>query len=45
LREARAEELANFCLATGIQPSEYKALTMEERNAFVAAANRMNKRR
>lgn len=30
----RAESLAGFCLATGVQPSEALALTRLEREAF-----------
>jgi hypothetical protein len=35
VREAQAERMARFCLATGIAPSEYKDLTLEEVRAFV----------
>lgn len=41
----RAEEKANFVLVTGVQPSEYERLTIVERNAFIKAANKQNKRR
>ena len=30
---------AEFCLATGVQPSEYDQLTDDERAAFVQVAN------
>ncbi len=30
-------EMAQFCLATGLSPVDYKALTMRERGAFVEA--------
>lgn len=36
----RAKEKAQFCLATGVQPSEYDALTQYEINAFIDEANR-----
>lgn len=36
----RAKEKAKFCLATGVQPSEYDELTQIEINAFIAEANR-----
>lgn len=31
---------AEFCLSTGIQPSEYDQLTDDERAAFVEVANK-----
>lgn len=37
-----AEEKAEFCLATGVQPSEYDNLTDEERDAFISLVNRNN---
>lgn len=33
-------EKAEFCLTTGIQPSEYDNMTDDERAAFVTVANR-----
>lgn len=38
LREG-AHDLATFCLATGVQPSEYYALTRLERDEFVKLVN------
>lgn len=35
---------AEFCLLTGVQPSEYDDLTDDERNAFVEAANKQAKK-
>lgn len=32
-------EKARFCLATGVQPSEYDQLTVREIDAFVTLAN------
>lgn len=36
--------MAEFCVATGMSPSEYKALTIDEVNAFGVVYERMNKR-
>jgi hypothetical protein len=39
---ARAEycrDKATFCLATGVQPSEYDQLRDDEREAFIVAVN------
>jgi hypothetical protein len=35
--------MAEFCLATGVSPSEYKQLTLAEFEAFAVAAERRNK--
>lgn len=35
-----ALDMAEVCIAAGLQPSEYKALTDDERNAFVEVLNR-----
>lgn len=40
-----ARKKAEFCLATGVQPSEYDELTMIEIEEFIKAANRRNKER
>lgn len=32
---------AEFCLRTGIQPSEYDAMTDDERDVFIEVANEM----
>lgn len=37
--------MADFVVATGIQPSEYKKLTYHERNAIVQAYNKRNKKK
>lgn len=34
-----AKRMAQFCLATGVQPSEYRNLTQYEIEAFIATAN------
>lgn len=34
------QEKAEFCLATGVQPSEYDNLTDDEREAFIAIVNK-----
>lgn len=39
-----AEEMASFCLLTGISPESYLALTRIERDAFVRIASRKPKR-
>lgn len=44
LLEAQAKEKAQFCLATGVQPSEYDELTQYEINAFIKEANRRAKK-
>lgn len=38
-------EKAEFCLSTGIQPSEYDAFTDQERNIFVETWNAIVRRR
>lgn len=43
LARQQARFMANFCLVTGVQPSEYKALTMTEVAAFIEEYERMNK--
>lgn len=40
----QAKDKASFCLATGVQPSEYDELTQIEINAFIAEANRRAKK-
>lgn len=35
-----AEELASFCIHTGVAPSEYPHLTRAEREAFIRIANK-----
>ena len=40
----QAEDKAKFCLATGVQPSEYDKLTQYEINAFVTEANKRAKK-
>lgn len=40
-----AEEKANFCLNTGIQPTEYDSLTNVEVNAFIKVHNKINKKK
>lgn len=40
----QAKDKARFCLATGVQPSEYDELTEIEINAFIAEANRNAKK-
>lgn len=37
MRDDRAEQMAQFCVATGMAPSEYNRLTMRERAAFIEA--------
>lgn len=44
LRE-QAQAKAEFCLATGVQPSEYDGMTQYEINAFIAQHNRNSKER
>lgn len=47
LEDAEDEALefkAKFCLVTGVQPSEYDAMTDAEVDAFVVAVNRMQER-
>lgn len=39
----RAKDKAEFCLATGVQPSEYDNLTQYEINAFIEVANKRAK--
>lgn len=34
-------EKAEFCLTTGVQPSEYDNMTDDEREAFITEANRI----
>jgi len=40
----RAKDKAAFCLATGVQPSEYDNLTQYEITAFIDAANKRAKK-
>lgn len=43
--EAERDSLAfkaRFCLATGVQPSEFDAMTDDEVEAFIAELNRHN---
>lgn len=42
LAQQQARFMANFCLATGVQPSEFKQLTMVEVQAFIDEYERMN---
>lgn len=37
-------EKARFCIATGVQPSEYEQLTRYERSAFARVVNQMRRR-
>lgn len=39
------EDKAQFCLMTGVQPSEYDLLTDDERAAFVTVYNRLAEQR
>lgn len=38
--EQLLREKAEFCLTTGVQPSEYDNMTDDERAAFIEEANR-----
>lgn len=38
-------EKAEFCLTTGVQPSEYDNMTDDERDAFIAVANARSRRK
>lgn len=38
--EEALREKAEFCLTTGVQPSEYDNMTDDERAAFIEEANR-----
>lgn len=38
------EEKAEFCLSTGIQPSEYDAMTDDEREVFIETWNRIQRK-
>lgn len=38
-------EKAEFCLTTGIAPSEYDNMTDDEREVFIETANRMARKR
>lgn len=40
IAKERAKEKAEFCLATGVQPSEYENLTQLEIAAFIDQANK-----
>lgn len=40
----QAKRKAQFCLATGVQPSEYDNLTTIEINEFIREANRRSKK-
>lgn len=42
IAKERAKEKADFCLATGVAPSEYDNLTQYEINAFIEVANKRN---
>lgn len=44
IMKERAKEKAAFCLATGVQPSEYDNLTQYEINAFIAEVNKRAKK-
>ncbi len=39
------EDKAEFCLVTGVAPSEYDLLTDDEREAFIRIANRLAEER
>ncbi len=39
------EAKAEFCLVTGVAPSEYDLLTDDEREAFIRTANRLAEER
>lgn len=41
----RLEAKAEFCLVTGVQPSEYDAMTDDEVEAFAEAYERLHKDR
>lgn len=45
LTREHAKRKAEFCLATGVQPSEYDRLTQIEINAFISQANKNAKRK
>lgn len=45
IAEEQARAKAEFCLATGIPPSEYDSLTQVEISAFVRQANRNAERK
>lgn len=40
-----ADDLAVFCLITGVQPSEYPGLTLLERDRFMAWAQQIYPKR
>jgi len=40
VRRVQAKAKAEFCLATGVQPSEYDGLTQYEIEAFIEQHNR-----
>jgi hypothetical protein len=42
LAEGRATRKAQFCWATGVQPSEYEGLTGYEVTAFIEVVNKAN---
>lgn len=42
-REDYCRDKATFCLATGVQPSEYDNLNDDEREAFIDAVNDLTK--
>lgn len=37
-----AKRLAEFCVATGLSPSDYRSLTLAEYRAFIDAVNERN---
>lgn len=37
--------MAEFCVATGYTPQQYRDLTLAERNAMIDVVNRVNERR
>jgi len=39
------EDKAEFCLVTGVAPSEYDRLTDDERDAFITKANELAEER
>lgn len=44
MRKRWADDLAAFVVTTGIAPSEYRQLTLLEREAIIAAHKRANRK-
>jgi len=40
MRRARADDLAMFVVHLGVSPTEYRSLTLRERDAILSAHNR-----